>query len=394
MSQLTALKPVVGPPAERDDQYFPRPHIIKKIHRLMSQGGHLLVSAPRRIGKTSLLRYIQNHPKQGQIIKYLVVQSVDSSEVFFRKLYSELIRDDEIYNGVGGYLKRASHAVMNRLSRLRGVSLEGGIEIDAQDNIDYFHECYELIRDLSDKKVIIILDEFPDALNNIAKKDRDQAIHFLQQNRDLRLQFSHDNVQFIYTGSTGLRNVVQKIGETNLINDINEITVKPFSYNEAKQLIQRLILGYQQYEAGFNLSDSQIETILQRITWRLPFYLQAILQSLFDLYEDNQTPIRDLDIEEAFINMTKAKSPYCSYFENWIHRLKKAFNTSDFELAMDILNYCAINNSLDKDILRVQHPDADYKYIRQTLDYDGYLNEAHRFNSRLLQQWWIKNVID
>ena len=85
---------------------------------------------------------------------------------------------------------------------------------------------------LAISKVIIILDEFPDALNNIAKKDPNQAIHFLQQNRDLRLQFSHDNLQFIYTGSTGLRNVVKKIGEANLINDINEITINPFSYDE------------------------------------------------------------------------------------------------------------------------------------------------------------------
>ena len=80
-----------------------------------------------------------------------MVQSVDSSEEFFRKLYIELIRDDEIYKGVGGYLKRASRAVRNRLTRLRGVSLEGGIEIDAHDNIDYFHECYELVRDFSNK---------------------------------------------------------------------------------------------------------------------------------------------------------------------------------------------------------------------------------------------------
>ena len=190
---------------------------------------------------------------------------------------------------------------------------------------------------------------------------------------------------------------MKKIGEANLINDINEITIKPFSYDEAKLLIQRLILGYQQHEAGFNLSEPQIEIILQRITWRLPFYLQAILQSLFDLYDDNETPISDLDIEAVFIAMTKAKSPYSSYFENWIQRLEKAFSEADFKLAMDILNYCAINDSLDNDIisaLREQHADTDYKYILQTLEYDGYLNEAHRFNSHLLQQWWIENVID
>lgn len=394
---LKPLKPAVGQPAEGESKYFPRPRITKKIRRMMGQGGHILVSAPRRIGKTSLLKDIQAHPNKDQIIKYIVVQSVNSSEEFFRKMYSELIRDTEIYNGISGYVKQMGHAVRNRFTRLRGVSLEGGIEIDAQDNIDYYNECYELIRGFERKKVIIIIDEFPDALNNIFQQSRDLAIHFLQQHRDLRQQFSHDNLQFIYTGSTGLRNVVRKIGNTNLINDINEITVKPFSHDESRLLIRRLVLGYQKHDDEFDLSEAQIETILRRITWHLPYYLQAIVQSLFDHHEESGKAIDDNTLQAVFIAMTKAKSPYSSYFENWVHRLEKAFNDEDFKLAMVMLSRSAVDNELSKSTLselKKQHEQADCKYVIHTLEYDGYFNEEHLFNSNLLKQWWIENVID
>jgi hypothetical protein len=227
MSSLIPLNPSVGQTAE-GKQYFPRPQMQKRIFRRLKNGENILLSAPRRIGKSSLLKYIQAHPKEGQIIKYFAVQGVDSSEDFFHRLYHELICDHDIYHGAQSYLKQASHAIIRYLNRVRGVSIEGEIEVDAHDVMDYYHECYKLMQKFNGKKIILLIDEFPDAVNNMAKKSPDLAIHFLQQHRDLRQQFSHNNLQFIYTGSTGLRNVVNKIGKLDLINDLNEISLPTY----------------------------------------------------------------------------------------------------------------------------------------------------------------------
>jgi len=244
MCQLLPLNPAVSQPAE-GVQYFARPKIQQKIVRRLNNGENILLSAPRRIGKSSLLKYLQVHHDKGQIIKYLAIQSVNSSDDFFRRLYRELICDHEIYQGAQSYIKQATHAVTRYLNRVRGVSIEGEVEIDAQDIINYYCECHKLMQKFEGKKIILFIDEFPDAVSNIAKKDTDLALHFLQQHRDLRQQFSHNNLQFVYTGSTGLRNVVGKLGKLDLINDLNEVTLPPFSKQEAHDLMQRLILHYQ-----------------------------------------------------------------------------------------------------------------------------------------------------
>ncbi len=394
MCHLKPLKPSVGQPAD-GEQFFPRPKIRRKILRILNNGENILLSAPRRIGKTSLLKAI--HPEEGQIIKYLVIQSVYSSEDFFRLLYRELITDHEIYRGAKSYLKQTTHTVIRYLNRIRGVSIEGEIEIGKQDLIDYYCECYKLMQKFEGKKIILFIDEFPDAVSNMAKRDRDLAIYFLQQHRDLRQQFSHNNLQFVYTGSTGLRNVVSKIGKLDLINDLNEITLSTFSKQEAHDLIQRLVLYYQSYLPDFSISEAQIEIILEKISWRLPYYLQAIIQSLSYLHEDNEHPISDSDIDAVLIAMTQPRSPYSAYFENWRYRLQQTLEEDECALAMAILSHSAVHNALDtktRKALITQYPHISFKAILQILEFDGYLNQEHRFNSNLLQQWWLQNIVE
>ena len=406
MCQLKPLQSSLGKPAEGDDNYFSRPHITKKIRREITNGENILISAPRRIGKSSMLKDIQANPdsdpnkEQGQIIKYLFVQSVDNSKQFFRQLFTELIRDDAIYSGAEAYYKHASYALKVFFSKLRGVSIEGGLNIDAHDSINYYHECNELLSHLKDKSLLVIIDEFPDALNNIYKEDHDLSIQFLQQHRDLRQKFSEANVQFIYTGSTGLRNVVTKIGKLDLINDLVEITVPPFSKNEAKCLIQCLQLGYQQEEPDFELTPQQIDYILEKITWYLPFYLQAIVHALFNRYEDTHKTTAISDIDVVLLDMTKAKSPYSPYFENWLKRLEQAFDKEELKVAIEILNHIAINHKIDETQLKeltASLPTGGKKFIMQTLEYDGYINEhsneQYQFNSILLKKWWVENVV-
>lgn len=393
MCELKPLTPATGQPAEKD-QYFPRPKISKKILRRLGYGENILLSAPRRIGKSSLLKALQAHPADGQIIKYLAIQSINNSEDFFQRLYKELICDHDIYNGAKSYFKQTAYAVKRYLNRVRGVSMDGEMQLDSHDPIDYYSECRELIRHFNDKKIILFIDEFPDAVNNMAKKDPDEAIHFLQQHRDLRQQYSNNRLQFVYTGSTGLRNVVTKLGKLNLINDLNELFLPTFSKQESHCLIQRLQLHYQIEFPDFLLTDAQINTILEKITWYLPYYLQAIVESLFDRYEAHETAISDADIDAVLLAMTKVKSSCASYFDNLIPRLEKNLDNVEFKLAVAILDHCAVHKVLEKETLKQlasAHPQANCQSILRTLEFDGYLNEAHQFNSNLLQQWWLEN---
>jgi hypothetical protein len=400
MSDLKPLRSSLGQPAEGEDKFFQRDTIVKKIFRQLDNGENLLLSAPRRIGKSSILKYIQQHPKADQIIKYIIVQSVTSEEEFFKKLYNELLNDKEIFAGVRGYFTRSTAAVQKYASRITGFSvLDGSVEVGQHETINYYEECIKLIQSFeTEKKIIIFIDEFPDTINNMLEKSEELALNFLQKNRDLRMQFSGKNLQFVYTGSTGLKNVVRKLNKLDLVNDIATIQILPFSEKEANELIQRLILGFQEENEEFQLLEGTTEYIIDKIRWRLPYYIQIIIEELFDYFEENLNAIDNTTVDFVLSEIVKSNSKHSDYFENWKGRLKTAFKNNDYEFAIDVLNFIAKNDSIEYAVfidLAIKHGIEDHKYILDVLEHDGYISEDNKtygFNSILLKEWWFINV--
>jgi uncharacterized protein len=106
-----SLKITTGSPAEGEDKYFPRPKITEKIWRKIETGEHLQLTAPRRVGKTSILKQLARQPRTGYIVKYIIVQSVDRENEFYKLLFNELVEDPDIFGYMEGYLRKASKVV-------------------------------------------------------------------------------------------------------------------------------------------------------------------------------------------------------------------------------------------------------------------------------------------
>ncbi len=400
MNKLRPLKSSLGQPAEGADKYFLREKIIKKILRQLNKGENLLLSAPRRIGKSSILKHIKKNPQDNQIILYIAVQSVDSSEEFFKKLFNELIKNKEVFEGISGYFSKTTSHLRLYAKRITGFSLTGSVKINPDENIDYYTECTRLFEDFdkNHKELIIFIDEFPDTLNNILEKDKSLAISFLQQNRDLRLNFSASKLQFVYTGSTGLNNVVKKLNKLDLVNDIHSIKISPFTREEAKELIQCLTLGLKEENSEFEINNSTMEYILDKISWRLPYYMQIIVHELFEYFEDEEQVIENTTVDFVLSEIVKSKSNHSDYFENWKRRLKISFQNQDYDFAINVLNHIAKNERIEYSEffdLSVKYSIEEPRYILDVLEYDGYISEDNKvygFNSFLLKEWWYINV--
>jgi hypothetical protein len=368
--------------------------------RRLDLGENLLLSAPRRIGKSSILKHIKKNQQPGQIILYLSVMSVQSSDEFFKQLFDELIKNKAIFVGIKGYWAKCSSLLKQNASRISNISIKGDITLNASESIDYYSECRALFEAFSQKddKIVVFIDELPDALNNILEQDPIQAKRFLQQNRDLRMAFSQVGLQFVYTGSTGLKNIVKKLDKLDLVNDLVDIKVPPLSKDEAKELIQRLTLGFNLQNSEFALSGSVIDYILDKISWRLPYYIQIITFELFDHFEDNEQTINEGTVELILAEIVQSKSSHADYFENWKRRLKSPLTTEEYHFALEVLSYIAKNDHIEYAVfhdLAVKHKVPDDKYVLDVLEHDGYISEQDRrygFNSFLLKQWWNINV--
>lgn len=388
-----------GRAADGKDKYFGRPNIEKKIWAKIKQKEHLLLAAPRRTGKSSILKNLERNSQNGYLIKYKSVQSVDSINEYFKQIYKLLLEDDSVFSFYNRHYKKAKGAVKSFISRIRGLSTEG-IEINPNEHVDYYLECQHLLKELPENfdTILFLIDEFPDAVRNISNLDKTEAIRFLQLNRDLRQELNYKNLQFVYTGSIGLGNVVKRLNRLDLINDIINIEVPPLEKNEAKELIARLVLGLKDEEENFDICDDVKDYILKKDSWLIPYYIQIIVDELFDFAESDKT-ITNNSVDDVIDKIIRDRYKYQDYFENWKTRLKQAFEKNEYRCSLEVLNYISINGSIDYDSfynLSVKHNIDDLKAITNVLEYDGYINKnsarEYRFNSIILKEWWCINV--
>ena len=391
---IQALSISTGQAADGENKFFPRKKITDRIWRKLDRGEDLLIVAPRRVGKSSILRYIERNPNDGYFVKYISIMSVDSSNGFFKKLFTSLLEDDEIYGFAKGYLTNARKIIKNFGKKIRSIGFEG-IELDANEQIDYYTETIELLKSLpkKTKKIVFLLDEFPDTVLNISKHSQKEAINFLQQNRDLRQEYGDLNIQFILTGSIGLGNVVEKLNKKDVINDLTHIEVEPLNDSEAKELLESLCLGLDKLGICLSFDDNTKDYFLQKLTWNIPYYIQLIVDSLVD---DGVEIVNDKEIDKIFDKVIKAKT-YADYFSNWKNRLRETFEKEQEMLVIKILNYISIHNQMSYDEMKEIHQNLELQEILEVLKYDGYIsenNKVYQFNSPLLKGWWAYHVAE
>jgi hypothetical protein len=241
--------------------------------------------------------------------------------------------------------------------------------------------------DLKDQKIVVIIDEFAQTLQNILKDDEKKAILFLEKNRSLRQNPEiNKNIQFIYAGSIGLENVAGSIDGSKYINDINSQILKPLSRNEAKELIKFILDGEQM------INDETIEQILNKLHEFVPYYIQIIIQEIHETDFSGTTR----EINRIFEEIVKKRI----YFDHWHARLK-SYKSNEYKFAKRILNIASENEfvtSADIYDKAVEFEvEEDYKTVVNALIYDGYINNdgtasEYRFNSPLLKMWWCRNV--
>ena len=82
---MSTFRPILGN-AARKDQFFPRPKIRKAILDALELNQNILISSPRRVGKTSVILDLVDSPDVRFYSVYLNTEGIDSGEKFFQQI--------------------------------------------------------------------------------------------------------------------------------------------------------------------------------------------------------------------------------------------------------------------------------------------------------------------
>jgi len=215
----------------------------------------------------------------------------------------------------------------------------------------------------------------------------------LQINRAIRLHPKlGQKIQFVYTGSIGLVNVVGKMNCVEEINDLVEVRMDALTEVEAAKLLKAILGNY-----DIDISKKNTTYALQKTEWLMPFYIQSAAREIRDLYREQPQQITPQFIDQAFENLIDNVHIYLDHFRS---RLNKVFKKEELQFSKHLLDLMAekgLINRHELPELAAKHKiQNNYNYVINTLKHDGYIdnsidNNIYRFNSPIFKKWWLKH---
>jgi hypothetical protein len=373
--------------AATNERYLRRNNINEDFWREVRKGNHILFVAPRRVGKTSIMKDLALHCPEGFAAIYENIEGVTTREEFYQRLF-ELI----IHSMDRSRLKQAREFIGKCMKKYKITEIsKSGIKFESL-KIDYEREIRDLVPELKKAKVhaVIFLDEFAEVIHKLKKSGKpEDAVSILHTLREMRSNDGFEHFTIAYAGSVGLEFVIKSIDRPKLINDLHTIPLKPLTDEEVSQLIRQLTA-----DATICLQEDVLNYLKRKIGYLLPYYLQLMIAGIDKVACGLRMPDVNREIiDAAFQNILKEKKN----FEDWLLRLKEYY-AGFFPFINDILKHTA-----HRGFINVQEIYSKAERFNRTEDYmdfvddlvhDGYLSETekhiYRFTSPLLEQFWVQ----
>ncbi|MBN8679150.1 MAG: ATP-binding protein [Chitinophagales bacterium] len=369
--------------------YFPRPFIEESIWEEIEKGNHVLIAAPRRVGKSSvMLALAENCPENTRCL-FQNIQGIKSEAEYYRRFYELLL---QCLNQFDRGLKWVAQFVKG--IKIEEITLDG-VKFGDKNDINFEQELKSLLTKIaeSEVRVVLLLDELPEVLNNLRKQNRgEEAGNILNHLRELRQNPKLRNrLNLVLAGSVGIQHVVKAIeGRIADINDFNPVAFDPMTRTEALNYIH-----WATKDATVQYKPALAEYLLDQVRHYIPYFLNLMLDEINKAARRANDPA----IDSSHVNLAfQAIVVNSDHFKEWKNRLNDYFEPAEKAFLMEVLVHIAHKDNISPQILydfAIKHQ-LQYAYMELVhgLEHDGYLTEQagqYRFVSPFLQAFWRRD---
>ncbi|MEE8113269.1 MAG: hypothetical protein V3T23_02830 [Nitrososphaerales archaeon] len=311
------------------DEIIGRDSEISRYWTILQRQG-LVLSAERRIGKTHISFKMRDNCRPEFVPFYQDLEGIHTVESFI----------SSIYRTVNDTLSRSSK-LKSRLATWSALLPEriGDIELPTTRPSwqSLLGTVFEDLASISDgKKVLMMWDEFPLMIYNIASREGEVvAIELLDQLRSLR-QAHPQKIRLLFTGSIGLHIVLRSLrraGNANdPINDMYAEAVPPMEKGETQQLASELL-------RGTNVDVDSIPRLAEAIASEVggfPYYIHHVVDQLHQL----RRQIKIDDVVQVIDTLIDSPQDPAN-FHYYVSRLRTYYDESEKALAFSILDSIA-----------------------------------------------------
>lgn len=393
----------VGPPVRGED-FFGREAFVELVSEKL-QGGNVLLAAPRRFGKTSVMYSLIDQPRWNYKVIHADLEHLTTPAELITVLVEQLVRsEDEQLSRVARRLSYFPGKFWSRFTKnFQEVELLK-IKIKLRDELrprwqEAGEELFKKIADLQ-TTIIFILDELPMMIDRMARSEahREDAKTMLRWLRSLRISPDVKNVRFLIAGSIGISRVLNELGEISAIGDFEQMRLDPFSPKLASAFLDKLSDAYKA-----PLSKPSKKRMLELVGTPIPYFIQIIFSEVAKAHAQDGEPITPKKIERIY--REKVLGVDCkTYFDHYYGRLRDYCQPHEEKAAKRILREIAMTGALARDACSqfYKREVGDRKNVEEfnrlmtDLENDFYIRfdtdtNQFEFACKLLRDWWLRH---
>jgi len=359
--------------------------------------------APRRFGKTGVMRHVLKQPQHGYLPIYFDLEDIDSPDEFVWRVVREVLAQDRL---------------RSLLQSARG--LPGAVRSwvkDTFDEVEFDGARVKFRQDLGDDwrsvarrlllelekagpTLIFIFDELPSMLDKIRHASNDnEARGFMAWFRSVRMQQQDElrRHRFLVGGSTGLDLTLRRLNAPDTLNDFARIYVEPLTGEEAVRLVGSLARSL-----GIGLPETLVDPLLALIGPPVPYFIHLLFSELGQLPPHKREVLTYETLEATY--RERVLGPACKrYFDHYETRLARYGGKRVERAAVAVLSAIAEApfqrvgaTALYETYRRARGRDADereFDELLADLECDWYVildpttNEYH-FMLSVMRDWW------
>lgn len=386
----------IGNPV-RYDSFFDRETLIEELWSIL-ETDNVLLAAPRRVGKTSIMHRLLDYPAAGFRVLFLDGQYYSSAEDLVTDL---IVEAGKLIGDAPGLIRKAFTKIQENIGEIEIWKLK--IQLRKEVAGQWREEGERAVHEACGKegKLLLILDEFPKMLHKMIQKDQEagksEAIDLLDWLRRLRMDPDLNlRLRQIIGGSIGLPRIASYVGATHTINDLRSVEIGPFDRETARLLATELLAS-----RNAKIDAETMEAFLNQVGTYLPINIQIMSSIVASTAAAGRTPLTPESIVECYEERALAPE-FRTVFEDYYERLDRYYASGEAYAARRILRELAVpDGPVAKSALLAAYqeeigPDArasDFDLLLNWLEDDFYLEETEggkqlTFKNKWLKDWW------
>lgn len=387
------------------DEFWDREADIELFLERIEAGGHLLLVAQRRMGKTSLMREVARRLEGDYTCLFVDLQKAKGGPDAVVELGLAVHPHKSLWQKARGALGSACTTALDRIEKIGGddiaVTLRAGVTAG-----DWASKADRLLAIIAagGKPVLLLLDEVPIMVNRLLRgadgaitaEGRELAYEFLSWLRDNSIRHQ-GKIMMVLSGSIGIEPVLHEAGLSATINTFEAFELRPWDKSVAQGCLQALASQY-----DLELDEEVAADMVDRLGCCIPHHVQLFFAQLryWCVRAGVNRPVL-ADVETVYQEDMLGSRSHAE-LTHYEERLRLVLGAEAYPLALEMLTEASVVGRLTREALDAlegryapgeEPASGTEKHILWILEHDGYLRpdeDGYAFVSTLLRDWWRK----